>query len=64
MVHLPLLTLISISSRGKWYCGRNISVGKVSFSAELVVSKDSQISERVNVALRRSKPVDCRVPAV
>lgn len=39
-------------------------MGKVLFSAELVVGEHSCISDRVNVPLRRSKPCETRVPAV
>lgn len=39
-------------------------MGKVLFSAEFVAGEDLWISDRVNVPLRRSKPVDCRVPVV
>lgn len=58
MVHLPLLTWTALSSRGKWNSGRKISVGAPSGAAE------SQVSDRLKVALRRSKPCDFTVPAV
>lgn len=39
-------------------------MGKVLFSSELVAGEDLWINDRVNVPLRRSKPDDCKVPAV
>lgn len=49
---------MSVSSRGKWNSGRNISVGAASVAA------DEHCSASVKVALRRSKPNELMVPTV
>ena len=50
IVHLPLLTCTSVSSRGKWNSGKNISVGSSSVAFVLLSRM------RVKTALRRSNP--------
>lgn len=58
MVHLPLLTSTEVLSRGKWNSGKKISVGTSSVAAVL------HSSEKVNTALRRSKPDAVTLPTV